>query len=97
MNNSFTYLVKSKPAKQEVSCTAILPPFGECSLGLTILLYLNGSKKVAHLGIFFYFLPLCVPPADTVPILSVGRGILYLKGYHGLLNCHITKLLNLAF
>ena len=32
INNSFTSLVKTKPVKQEVTRTVILPPYGERSM-----------------------------------------------------------------
>ena len=46
VNYRFTSLVKSKPVKQEVSCTVILPPPGDCSLNM----HSNFSKGDQHSG-----------------------------------------------
>ena len=50
MNNCFTCLVKSKPVKQEVSCTVRLPPYGECSLNKLIEISLTSTFEKLNKG-----------------------------------------------
>ena len=64
-------------------------------LNLIPRLWLGAASILEHV-FFFYFLPLFVPPADTVPILQRQR-MLYFKGHLGLQNCCITDICSWQF
>ena len=50
MNNSFTCFVKSKPVKQKVSCTVILPLWWEFSAFTFYYLWKQCNSALIHIG-----------------------------------------------